>query len=258
MLYGITESGEKITPRPNLKSFCPTCGSELIAKCGEYKVWHWAHKSLNDCDNWSERETEWHRSAKELFPVEWREVTVEKNGIKHRADVLLPNGTVIEFQHSPISPVEMEKRETFYKKMVWVFDICDIDFSECLETEIKEWFNYQWKFPKKYMLNRPSNIPIYFSQSLITKNSPLLLMLDRVKLNTGGYGLYLESIDITYSLKNLNSFFNEANIKIKQREDTIKEYMINSLKQIDNLKNEIHFLKKQINDVYMEINKKLF
>ena len=28
------------------KGICPSCGSELIAKCGEVKINHWAHKKF--------------------------------------------------------------------------------------------------------------------------------------------------------------------------------------------------------------------
>lgn len=38
----------------------------------------------------------------------------------HRADILTSSGMVIELQNSPISPDEIEERERFYRRMVWL------------------------------------------------------------------------------------------------------------------------------------------
>ena len=56
------------------KGIHPGCSSELIAKCGEVKVDHWAHKGTRNCDPWWENETEWHRSWKNNFSSEWQEI----------------------------------------------------------------------------------------------------------------------------------------------------------------------------------------
>jgi len=106
------------------KGICPGCSSELIAKCGEIKINHWAHKKTRNCDPWWEPETEWHRTWKNNFPVEWQEnyFLDEHTGEKHIADIKTTDGLVIEFQHSAIHPQERISREKFYKKMVWVAD----------------------------------------------------------------------------------------------------------------------------------------
>ena len=103
---------------------CPGCGAQVIAKCGTQKVHHWAHKGVKMCDSWWEPETEWHRSWKNNFPVEWQEIFLpdEQTGEKHIADVKTEHGLVIEFQHSHIKPEELISRENFYKNMVWVVD----------------------------------------------------------------------------------------------------------------------------------------
>ncbi len=67
-------NGERSAPTPRTVGQCPTCGSELIAKCGERKVWHWAHKAIRHCDRWWESETEWHRAWKDKFRGEWQEI----------------------------------------------------------------------------------------------------------------------------------------------------------------------------------------
>lgn len=106
------------------KGICPSCGSELIARCGDIKINHWSHKNNRNCDPWWENETEWHRSWKNNFPKNWQETIKvdEQTGEKHIADVFTSHGLVIEFQHSHIDPQERSSRERFYKNMVWVVD----------------------------------------------------------------------------------------------------------------------------------------
>ena len=73
MKYAIVNN-EKVEATKGAKGVCPSCGSDLIAKCGELKVNHWSHKGNRNCDPWWENETEWHRSWKGYFPKEWQEV----------------------------------------------------------------------------------------------------------------------------------------------------------------------------------------
>jgi hypothetical protein len=108
---------------PGLTGQCPGCGSLLISKCGNRRVWHWAHHGVRHCDHWWEPETEWHIAWKNRFPVEWQErIRWADDGEKHIADVMTPDGRVIEFQHSPLSAEERHARETFHGSMVWVVD----------------------------------------------------------------------------------------------------------------------------------------
>jgi competence protein CoiA len=117
-------SGEKVEAQPKLKGICQHCGSEMIAKCGRVKVWHWAHKGNPLCDPWWESETDWHREWKSQFPAEWQEISQvdPDTGEMHIADVKTPHGLVIEFQHSPIKLEERLSREKFYKEMIWIVD----------------------------------------------------------------------------------------------------------------------------------------
>lgn len=121
MKYAIVDGG-KSEATPKLKGACNCCGSEMIARCGRHKIWHWAHKSRADCDPWWESEGEWHRNWKNHFPVEWQEEIHidDSTGEKHIADVKNPHGLVIEFQNSNIKREEKESRENFYKEMIWV------------------------------------------------------------------------------------------------------------------------------------------
>jgi len=116
---------KKIEATSGGKGVCPICESELVAKCGEVKVHHWAHKGKRDCDPWWENETEWHRSWKNKFPAEWQEVVQfnkDENGEKHIADVKTEEGWVLEFQHSYLQPEERRLRNEFYSKLIWVVD----------------------------------------------------------------------------------------------------------------------------------------
>lgn len=115
--------GKKTEATKKAIGYCPSCSSEVIAKCGEKKINHWAHKGKRTCDSWWENETEWHRSWKGHFPIEWQEVIHKADtGEKHIADVKTDTGWAIEFQHSYLNPEERRARNAFYPKLVWVVD----------------------------------------------------------------------------------------------------------------------------------------
>lgn len=123
MKFAIVD-GNRVEASKGAKGFCQSCGAEMIAKCGEFKINHWAHKKIHQCDTWWETETEWHREWKGNFPIEWQEVIQFDSftNEKHIADVRTDKGLVIEFQHSHINPIERRQREDFYKNMIWIVD----------------------------------------------------------------------------------------------------------------------------------------
>lgn len=86
--------------------------------------------------------SEWHRQWQLLFPEECREVIVEHEGEKHIADIKCGR-MVVEFQHSPMSAEEFEKRTRFYTEsgniLIWVFDYAD----EC--DALVSTVNYEYK-----------------------------------------------------------------------------------------------------------------
>src|SRR5262249_39418969 len=115
--------GERREAKPGLSGKCPGCGNAVIAKCGELRVWHWAHWRKRDCDRWSEPETEWHRAWKNQFPEGWQEIIHQSQseaGERHIADVKTESGVVLEFQLSHLPREEREARENFYRNMVGV------------------------------------------------------------------------------------------------------------------------------------------
>lgn len=115
--------GEKREASKGSEGICPCCGSDLIAKCGDIKINHWAHKGDRNCDKWWENETEWHRVWKGEFPREWQEIIhSDNNGEKHIADIKTAEDWIVEFQHSHLKHDERQIRSKFYKKIVWVVD----------------------------------------------------------------------------------------------------------------------------------------
>src|SRR5262245_42422949 len=122
MKFGLV-NGQRQEAQPDLSGKCPICDHPMVAKCGEVRTWHWAHRGRSHCDTWWENETEWHRHWKGQFPVDWQEVVHRaETGEKHIADVKTDRGWVIEFQHSPLKPEERRSREDFYPKLIWVVD----------------------------------------------------------------------------------------------------------------------------------------
>ena len=155
------ENNQRIEPSPKAKATCPCCGSEVIATCGDIKVWHWAHKSKQMCDHWWENETQWHRNWKNKFSPDWQEqVHMADDGERHIADVKTPAGFVIEFQHSPISLEERTSREDFYKNMCWVVDATRLKSDAAKFNRAPTLRNLQ------YPTLLSENVPINFFPSL--------------------------------------------------------------------------------------------
>ncbi|MEQ8441228.1 MAG: competence protein CoiA family protein [Alphaproteobacteria bacterium] len=113
--------GIRSNPMKGIVGTCPNCDCQLVAKCGEERIHHWAHRGRRNCDAWHENETQWHRDWKSLFPEEWHEISHKaESGERHIADLKRPDGLVVEIQYSHIDPTERRKREDFYKTVVWI------------------------------------------------------------------------------------------------------------------------------------------
>jgi len=137
-------NGNKTKANPNCQhGLCPLCEKEVIPKCGDINIWHWAHKVLGDCDTWSEGESMWHIDWKNHFHRDHVEIKIGN----HRADIYnKQRRLVIELQHSSISSGEIQEREQFYKNMIWMFD------ARAYNLEIRPKNNYstfRWKHPRK-------------------------------------------------------------------------------------------------------------
>lgn len=164
------------------KYFCPSCGEPLIVKATDSLAVraYFSHKKGNDCDSFSHDMSDWHLDWQMKFPIENREVVIEKDGIKHRADVFI-NNTVIEFQHSPITAEEIAKRNDFYlscgHKVIWIFDADNqlkneygesIDPFECRNGGLC------WKRAKRQFSNKmPQNVSVFLQYKTVTADPNL-------------------------------------------------------------------------------------
>ena len=127
---------------------------------------HWAHLTKKECDEWMENEGEWHLGwKKKCNMLPWIDVEVEKfikkENVWHFADIYSESRGVIELQHSSISVEDIQAREQFYGKMIWLFDCRDAHNEErlCIR-EMSYGYNFTWKHPKKTI--GYANKPVFF------------------------------------------------------------------------------------------------
>lgn len=187
------------------KYYCPICKEQLTIKAINSLAvkTHFAHKHGTKCfDNWSHDMSEWHLEWQKQFPEQYREVIIEKDGIKHRADICIGN-TVIEFQHSHIKREEIVERNNFYMEcgynVVWVFDATDkiknvygnsLDPFLCQKNELC------WKRLKSEFLNSfPPQVVIFlqYKTHISNKNLPdreYDIMLLLTKISPEGFEFY--------------------------------------------------------------------
>ena len=157
--------------------FCPVCHGKVIPRQGKTNIDHFAHQSKCE-DTWTYDMSAWHSAWQKQFPEKNREVVIEHNGEKHRADVMAC-GYVIEFQHSPITAEEFEERNRFYlnygKKVIWVFDLSD-EFKSGRINCYDEWHGnndnggkFKWSYPRRflqsYLPQENKNIVVFFQFS---------------------------------------------------------------------------------------------
>lgn len=172
MYYAVNAEGKRVfieDAQPGDQYFCPQCGELLVQKKGSMREHHFAHMMNIDCDPWKYDMSEWHRSWQSLFPESTREVVVQYDGEKHRADVLVGR-TVIEFQHSPMTSQEFWKRNYFYRNagyfVMWIFDMIDEFNNEkiiCREDKdgIFQW-KYHWHTFDGFQPNKEKGISLFF------------------------------------------------------------------------------------------------
>ncbi len=137
-----TKNNKRILSKPKQKAFCPLCKGKVISKCGSINIWHWAHKSNFECDSFGEPESRWHLDWKNKFPKECQEFIIGK----HRADIRTKDRLIIELQNSSLSSEEIQEREMYYKKMIWILNGNTIARNITYFTRA-----YKWKwFPKSW------------------------------------------------------------------------------------------------------------
>lgn len=183
-------SNQKQEATPKTKGICPVCNTPVIAKCGNIKARHWAHETKQNCknDRW-ETEGQWHRDWKNLFPIEWQEQIVVVDNKKNVADIRLPQGLVIEIQHSYITHEEQVFREKAYdNNMIWIVDGARLPsdlyrFNEVLsknKDNIETFFEFKQEFKVaiidfyKELFNKnwiDSKVPVMFDFSSLDKEN---------------------------------------------------------------------------------------
>lgn len=264
MKFGLID-GIKSVATKGAKGYCPSCGAELIARCGDIKMNHWAHKGKRMCDVWWENETEWHRTWKNNFPIEWQEIIHfdEKTGEKHIADTKTTEGWVLEFQHSPIKPEEIQSRNNFYKKIIWVIDgvrrnrdkkQLDKTIEHAYSFETNNFLFYKINFPEfsrllTEWLNCGKPVFLDFNEDLMqlvlpirTKNEVYMTPIDRE--------VFIDLITINQFEELLNTIYKELKeyqvfIQKKIQESNNKQYQINMNKIIMSYRRR-HFNKRRL------------
>ena len=142
----------------NSEYYCPYCGTTLIVRQGDIRHHHFAHKSHHECsDTWSRNgyydDSSWHNDWQSRFPKENQEIKLNLGQTAHRADVMIDR-SVIEFQHSVMSPDKFDDRNNFYLnlgyKVIWLFDLSDLFESGKITYEKREGgLHFRWSNPKK-------------------------------------------------------------------------------------------------------------
>ena len=138
-------NGERVRPEPHLKGVrCPKCDTELVAKCGKIRAFHWAHKNKLQCDDWMEDDNEWRDSWLNEFEDDWQESLIDRGGVSHFADSETDKNTIILLHQSRLTPEIIREREDFYRTPVWIFNagLHKQDVSRFLKAFEKDWIRY--------------------------------------------------------------------------------------------------------------------
>jgi len=213
---------EKIRAMPGMKAICPGCQEEVIARCGDINIWHWAHKA-GLCKYDYEPETRWH--------LEWKEnalklgMEIEKifdTSQRYRADIYDPKRNMVtEVQHSPITMETIIDRCSFYDskgiRVRWIFDF--IDRYSCDKIRLSETYSlsqvhkygvitygppirFSQKYQRKYIhcLFNHLGFPKYDINLNIgidyDKHTNTTLKIERMHKNGTGYGKLYSSMII--------------------------------------------------------------
>ena len=178
MFTALTKDNKRISIEnaiPGESYRCPVCDNPVVVKAANSNNvrTHFAHKRNSLClDDWKHDMSDWHFEWQSKFPIENREVVVEKDGVIHRADILI-NNTVIEFQHSPISGEEFEARNSFYKScgyhVVWLFDATD-------KMKVDDCFGLVWRRKTTLFSSMRTPIDAFYVQHYLPDKNDLLLV----------------------------------------------------------------------------------
>lgn len=129
-IYVIDDNGKR-----NEEGFCPCCCKHLISKIGNgFRRAHWAHKSVERCDEWWEEENGWHIEWRESFVNRKSNFSVDienvliKGDKKHFYDVRIGNSLSIVLRRKNLSNELQQQYENFFENMVWVIGAKRTDY----------------------------------------------------------------------------------------------------------------------------------
>lgn len=162
--------GHQVAAQKGLKNvLCGCCKEQVLAKCGEIKIWHFAHEKKSQCEvALYGGMTKWHLEWQERFPEKCREITREYFGIRHRADVIC-NNTVFECQKKMMPLEVMLERENFWRKagytFYWIFESQKVDsygepWFQILKTYNGDARSFKWRHAPEIAANISGNILI--------------------------------------------------------------------------------------------------
>lgn len=230
MIWGYNEN-EKVSAEPNKTAKCSYCNEELIPKCGSIKIWHWAHKRGNECDKWREPETEWHLEWKNQFPGNCQEVIIEKQGVKHIADIKTNDGKVIELQNSNISSENIAERERFYGNMIWIINGNTIGKNIFVKNK-ERYATFKWKFPPKSWWVSEKPIFVDFRKNVEKMKGLVKKYENREKTHTSPVYEYYE-------------FYNQE-LEEEMTGKKIVDYVDDTEEEIEKLRKKINLLENNI------------
>lgn len=171
-------NNERTLPTRGAKGQCPVCGSEVIARCGDVRIHHWAHRGQRVCDHWWEPKTDWHYEWQGKFPLGWQErIQNSPSGERHVADVLTEHGLTLEFQYSHLDQAEIAAREAFYGTMFWVVSGARLqrDFPRFVEGM---WDRVCSQDRRAFLLNLPDKV---FHKNWTRCSKPVFFDFDGAK-----------------------------------------------------------------------------
>lgn len=191
MLVANDKGGIRHSPKIGVNCYCPGCNAPVIAVMGDIYKHHWRHVSDEGCTH-GYGETQWHLRVKSLFPIDC--IEVRKDGFV--SDVLLPNGTAVEVQHSSIDTYTVQCRNNSRERVVWIFDTRDQEDRGQLEVLQNDFW---YSRPKEAYYECGDMLFWYCSAQMIIQPKwmrTVYIENDKtgynVKTLTGGYRIYDE------------------------------------------------------------------
>ncbi len=244
---------------------CPHCGKSVRARCGELNDEHWSHIN-SECPYITEKDNKWHTDWKYKF--EKGGCIKEKKFDNFIADAYNPKtNTIIEFQHSSITPQEIRDRCNYYKNtnknIKWIFDYTEkykrqhIKLTEKIGDNNSFYYNFKISYQKKSYIQGVSyhtfeesiklSVPIYlniihnydaknYTQLRVTKD------FDEYKTDMYNNNRYRNYLD---NLNNSLYKFGDSELRTDERIHTI----FNDKKVLAEIKYDVS------NDVLLEVKK---